>query len=238
MKSLYYIIFLVLFSSVAHAETRVWTLKSGKTLEAEFISQIGGKVSLKTLKGKMFKLQGNELSADDMLYIELESPPDLDLSASRTTKQRIFPDALNDKQMPSTLYNNLIAVVKQKSTKPYNQELTLEFFVVGEERLGDKYVLLDYKKEIFHLKDGSDSVFKLPSKTINVTEFEMKGQSFGEVYDGYMIVVTDSRGEVIAHRSKVDFWFENVENLRTVPAGKCFDDTCERAWPTRPKHYY
>ena len=41
---------------MVNAEPRVWTLKSGKQLEAEFVSMIGGKVSLKTHRGKLIKV--------------------------------------------------------------------------------------------------------------------------------------------------------------------------------------
>ncbi|VGO14284.1 hypothetical protein PDESU_02843 [Pontiella desulfatans] len=236
MKISFLLIGLLLACSAAFAEPRVWTLKNGKTLEAEFVSMIGGKVSLKTDRGKVIKVPEEDMSAEDITYIELSSPPDLDLSASRTTKQRVFADSLSE--LPSAMYNDFTAVVKQKSTRPYNHELTLEFFVVGEEKAGDKFILLDYKKENFRLSDGSRSVFELPSKTIELIEFEMNGQLRGELYEGYMLVVTDSRGEVIAHRAKNEDWFTHIENLRKLPVGKMFDDNCERAWPTRPKRFY
>ena len=171
-----------------------------------------------------------------MIYIELRSPPDLELGAARKTKQRVFPDSLSD--LPSAEYNDITAVVKQKSTRPYNHDLTLEFFVIGQERAGDKYILLDYKKEAFQLTQGSKSVFELPSKTIELTKFEMNGQLRGDIYEGYMLVVTDSRGEVIEHKAKNKAWFENIDKLRKLPIGKLFDDNCERAWPTRPKRFY
>lgn len=236
MKSLITTICFVLICSVSLAEMRVWTLKSGKQLEAELVSMMGGKVSLKNSKGKLIKVPESEISPEDITYIELENPPGLELGASRTTKQRVFPDSLSE--LPSAEYNEITAVVKQKSTRPYKHELTLEFFVIGEEKAGDKYILLDYKKESFTLDAGSKSVFELPSRTIELTEYVMNGQLLGQIYEGYMLVVTDSRGEVVASKAKNEKWLQGLEKLRKLPIGKYFDDDCERSWPTRPKRWY
>jgi hypothetical protein len=236
MKKSFILLSMIAICAVVYAEPRIWTLKSGKTLEAELVSMMGGKVSLKTNRGKLIKVPESEMSLEDITFIELYNPPNLELGASRTTKQRVFPDSFGE--LPSAVYNDVTAVVKQKSTRPYKHPLTIEFFVVGEEKSGDKYILLDYKKEEFRLEEGSKSVFKLPSKTIELTEYTMNGQLLGQLYEGYMIVISDSRGEVIAHKAKTQKWYESIENLRKLPVGKYFNDIGERSWPTRPKRWY
>lgn len=236
MKKLLLLLSLVLIGSSVSAELRVWSLSNGQTLEAEFVALVGGKISLRNARGKTIKLPESAVSQEDRSYIELLMPPKLDLSISRKTRQRIFPDSLSE--LPTAQYYDFKAVIKQTSTKQYNHPLTAELFVIGEEKAGDKQILLDYQKESFELSEGSKSVYQLPSKTIELTEFVMNGQLRGEIYAGCLIIVTDPRGEVVAYKTKSEFWFEKVENLRKVPIGKYFDKECNRAWPTRPKRFY
>ncbi len=218
------------------AEMRVWTLNNGKSLEAEFISLIGGQVSLKTLKGKQHKVPESSFSENDLTYIELQMPPKLNLSFSKTSTIRIFPDSHSD--LPRSQYYDFKAKIKQTSTKPYKHELVVEFFVIGEEKAGDHKLLLDYQKENFHLSKDSGNIFELSSNTIELLEFNQNGQLRGDSYRGSLIMVTDVRGEVIAHKTQNEDWFQNVENLRKVPRGKTFDKNCNRCFPTRPRRFY
>jgi hypothetical protein len=227
---------LALICAASSADTRVWTLTNGKTIEAELLSVIGGKVALKTLRGKLVKLPEGQFVEDDMRYIELQMPPKLDLTFAKKSKIRTFPDSNSD--LPRSQYYDFSARIKQLSTRPYKHDLTVEFFVIGEEKNGDKHILLEYIKENLRLEEGSGSQFMISSRTVELMEFVANGELRGETYTGYLIMVTDSRGEVIAHKTKKEEWFNQVENLRKVPVGKYFDRECNRAWPTRPKRFY
>ncbi len=226
-----------LLLGAAEAETRGWSLKNGKTVEAEFMNIIGEKISLKTLKGKIIKVSASDLSSEDLTYIELASPPKLELSISKNSKARVFPDTLSN-EIPTSDYYNFKAVIKKKSNKKYSFELTAELFVIGREKIGDKHTLLDYQKASFTLENKSGSVFELPSRTIEMMQFVQNGQLVGEEYAGYMIVVTDSRGEMIAHVTKRDGWLTIIDKLRVLPVRKYFDDEGERCFTTPPKRWY
>ena len=223
--------------SQAVGETRVWSLKNGKSLEAEFVTIIGEKVSLKTLRGKVVKVPMANLSSEDISYMELINPPQLDLSLSKKSKVRKFPDSLS--ALPTSAYHDFKAVIQQTSTKPYGHELTAELFVIGREKIGEKLnTLLDYQISSFTLDKGSDSVYELSSNTVELMKFEMNGQLMGEEYAGFMIIVTDSRGEIIAQSSQRDEWLEIADNLRKLPVGKYFNDKGERCFSSPPKRWY
>ena len=84
-------LFVVSVLESSTADTRVWTLSDGKTVEAELVSVIGGKVSLKTMKGKIVKISETDISDEDRLYIELAMPPKLDLSISKNWMKPKIP---------------------------------------------------------------------------------------------------------------------------------------------------
>ncbi|VGO16411.1 hypothetical protein PDESU_05002 [Pontiella desulfatans] len=54
----------------------------------------------------------------------------------------------------------------------------------------------------------------------------------------HLIVVTDALGKVVSYKASSENLFENMENLRTVPVGKYFDEDCNRCQPTRLKSIY
>lgn len=218
-----------------HAEMRVWTMEDGKTVEAEFVARLGGNVSLKNLKGKTFKIPENKFSEADLSYIQLQMPPTLKLDFSKTTEQRVFPDSLSD--LPRSLYFDFKVKISQTSSQPYNHDLFAEFFVYADEIDGDKRILLDYQKESFRMTEGSKSVFEMTGKRAELLDYLIAGQRRGEEFGGYLIIVTDTRGEVVAYAGNEKV-YEKVVNLRKVPIGKHFDDDCNRCFPTSPKRFY
>ena len=59
----------------------------------------------------------------------------------------------------------------------------------------------------------------------------------GEEYDGFVIVVKDKRGKVVAIHAQHPWLEENLANLENLKIGNYMDKNCERAYPTRPQSY-
>ena len=236
-----YFIFLTvcLLSIGSRAETRIWTFRNGKTLEAEFIAYSGADVALKGPRGKVKKIPIERFSPKDLEYLELSNPPDLELALGKSSTQRVYPPTYSQQELPRQTLFKFTARVRQKSGRIYHRPLTLEMFLIGKENAGDKYVLYEYRKEEFSLPEGSGSIFELRTDEIPVTEYVQNAQLRGDAYAGYILVVTDIRGQVIASKAKKEDWLSIVENLRRLPKGKTFDiKTGLRTWPSRPKRYY
>ena len=70
------------------SELRTWTAVNGKEVEAEFVSNSDGLVSLKMKTGKVFKVPLNKLSKADQDFLKAKSPP------KKLTKQRKEPAPL------------------------------------------------------------------------------------------------------------------------------------------------
>ncbi len=244
MKPIAACICLAFFFGSVQAETRVWVSLEGKTLEAEFTTLVGGKACLKTPKGELLKIPVEQFSLADQAYIQLLTPPRIDLDFSKPTKQRHFPEVLSigaAALTPRSFYYTFTARIKQVSTGQYDHELTAEFFAIGVEVDGDKRILLDYQRRSFFLSDGSNSMFEFSGKPVEVYDYLVGGRDLrrrGTKCKGYLIVVTDPRGKIIAHKVSGNNLLENLENLRKVPVGKTFDKECNRCFPTSPKRFY
>ena len=66
------------------AEARTWTSVSGKQLEAEYVSQAYGRVTLKSPQGEMFNIQLAKLSAEDQTYLRDRARPAPTAASGRT----------------------------------------------------------------------------------------------------------------------------------------------------------
>lgn len=236
MKCVVFYLALLLPWTALCAGSRIWTLQDGRTVEAGFVSLIGGEVSLKNEKGKLIRISADALSAEDRKYIQLEMPPRLDINFSKTTTQRIFPESHSD--LPQSYYFEFETSIKRVSTKPYDYELVAEFFAIGDEIDGNKHILLDYQRRPFMLTDENNRSFSFSGNRVELVDYTVGAQRRGEKYGGFLVVVTDVRGEVIAYKASSEEYYENLDNLRNLPVGKYFDRTGTRVFPTPPKRFY
>ena len=236
MKTIIILLIAALCASTL-AESRIWKLTNGKTVEGEFVSLVGGNILLKSPKGKNIKYAGNLFSQEDLDFIELEMPPRLDIELSKITEQRVFPET-HSRQLPRSLYYSFTCKIKQVSSIQYNPELTAEMFCFAEELDGDKKILVDYQKHPFKLTEGTKSIIEFSSKKVELLDYNITSQRRGEQYEGYLILITDTRGKIIAHKTTHERYFKIHENLRNLAVGKFFDKEGSRCYPTRPKRMY
>ena len=76
MNPLRLLVLLTLFLSVVcNAELRTWTAVNGKEVEAEFVSNSDGQVTLKMKTGKVFKVPIDKLSKADQDFLQAKSSP-------------------------------------------------------------------------------------------------------------------------------------------------------------------
>ena len=55
----------------------------------------------------------------------------------------------------------------------------------------------------------------------------------GEEYCGFLVTVTDERGEIIAVKSSNNWLYKNLDNLKALTVGHFMDKDCTRAFPAR-----
>ena len=91
--------------ATCNAELRTWTAVNGKEIEAEFISNIDGYVSLKLKSGKVFEVPLDKLSKDDQKFLNFkivkddQKPPTVDeLLAAMGTPLNKFEKIIADKK--------------------------------------------------------------------------------------------------------------------------------------------
>ncbi len=230
--------------SDAPVGARKWTLENGGSFEAELVTMIQNKVSLKKSDGKTIRIPKARFSEADLKFIELATPPEFDISFSKQSEMRFYPDVVPEWTgrfpRPKAIRYTFSTTVKQASTGSYNHELQVEFFAIGAEIYGDRYILLDRQKTRFTPGAEKNRSVRFSGGTVELPDFMIGTngdgwQHRGKKYASFLVVVTDERGKIIAHETPKKWLFDNLENLKKVPVGKYFDKTCTRVHPTRPK---
>ena len=214
---------------------RVWTLRDGRTVEAEFKTVVAGNLILKTVAGKQLKLPLNNVSDEDVDYSRLSMPPELDIELSKSSRQCQWGDTYNgEPRVVSGSIYTYTTRIKQTSTRPYGFGLTAEIFVIGDEIGGNKQVLLDYQKTDFTLNKDTDDSFEFSGRPVELFVYEVNDQKLGQRYRGFLIVIKDAREEIIAYQTSNEKLYRNLSNLRKVQVGWYFDKDCNRSLPSPP----
>lgn len=221
--------------TLTQAELRTWTLKSGKTKKAEYVIIMSGDVILKTKRGKQIKIPTDQLSQEDLDFLELANPPKLKLQVLKNEKQVRYEPVLNPALPPQNANMAIGVHVKKESSQPYTRELAIELFSIADEIDGNNFILLDRVGTNLVLSAENKYTCTLWTKMARLNNYDMNEyQRRGEKFKGQMVIVTDERGEIIASNISNSWFLDIINELREFPIGKHFDKTGTRVWPPQP----
>ncbi len=232
-----------LCSGAFAGEMRTWHLSDGRTIEAEFVRILFDKLVLKDAEGKEVNIPRDsfKLSDDDLEYLELAEAPVLDLLFRKSIERKNFSKIKGAENRPPEQVANFGVKVVQKSTGEYNHPLTIELFAIGQEIKGDRYILLDRMTKTFTLtKANKRSVEVFSKRTVRMTDLWDGSENYsrrGEQYYGFIVVVRDKRGKLIAVNASNEWLADHLENLEKLKVFNYMDETCVRTYPSRPKSY-
>lgn len=227
-------------SKVDYSAMRVWTNLAGKKIEAKFRVVMGQQVILENAKRKQIKLPLNQLSPEDLEFIEFASPPKLDINFFKTSSQVANPPLspwVGANQRPLQIFDYTFgARVKQTSSGNYNRKLYVEYTAVGEEVDGDNYVLLDRGSSEFMLTNENKRSHETFGDAVRIMRIAYRDSApiRGTKYGGYLVTVKDERDNIIAYSASHEFLYENLEKLKILRPNNHFNRQCERVIPARP----
>jgi hypothetical protein len=224
----------------------IWTLKSGKSFEGEFVTTMGDKLVLKTTGGKQVKIPMSDVSEEDQRFAVLSNPPQLSVdfikkSEAKSGRYELSPQELIWKSLPPQVNDFTFgARVRQTGARPYNHELRVEYFAIGQQLLDDnKYILLDHGSQSFvPTKDNQRMMEFRGDQPVEMKVFPIHESMRGHKFKGNLVLVWDERGEIVAHSASSDWLYEKREKLMKLGVGMFFDDNGDRVYPTGPEPNY
>ena len=223
-------------------EVRTWTLVDGRSFEAALSDRVSfdGDVKLIDPQGKELSVPPERLSESDLEYIDIMRVPELDIDIMRSLRQVLYSSKLaNYASMvrDPEIKASFGVRVKQLGSGDYDHELHVEFFVVGRQVYADCYMLLARETVSFRLTRENQKRFEYESPTeVPIRDFYMREFAHrGEKYHGYLVLVTDELGRVVAHEESCNWLLDNMENLKKIRVGNYFGQDCIRREAARPE---
>jgi hypothetical protein len=220
---------------------RTWTLTDGRTIEAELSNAVSFDDSVKLIdsNGREQKVPPNLLSEADRKYIAISRVPELDVDFLKSLRNVLYSSKLEsgNKVRDPELHASFGVRVKQVGTGVYDHELKAEFFAVGRQIFADRYMVLARESVTFRLTRENERNFEYESKReVPLRDFYLNASygHYGEKYHGYMVLVTDELGRLVAHEESPDWLFDHKEDMMKLHAGNYFDKECVRRPPIRP----
>ncbi|MDZ8120520.1 hypothetical protein [Pontiella agarivorans] len=215
----------------------VWELQDGTDFEAELVNVMAGMAVFKNARNKTVKVPLENMTDTSRHNIGLSLPPEFDINFVRDHNQKTFAmdsyDVNNIRPPELRCYYGFR--LSQKGSGDYPYRVNAEMFVIGQERLGTKYIVLDRQKTSFvpTRENGKSHSFK-SSQEVVLQNYEVENEPRGEKYAGYLVILTDERGREIGYSTSNEWLYKNLGNLKRQKPGNYINKQCERVFPTRP----
>lgn len=243
-----YFLYLILLAGLSAGadEPRIWTDNKGRKYEAAFVREMFDKVTLQDARGKEIRLAVDDLSENDQRYLRVMIPPELEITFSKKTELKPKPWELYDSDHDTTFLISATVEVIKKSRRPFTSRLTAEVFLIAKQYEGNKYLLLSKTDSSFLLNDDNDGRQVIKTDRVPVTTFEeYNRERRGWDYLGYLVAVSDARGNIVKVSTDIDWLADKTENLREIYTrgsaslySRFFDkENVQKVKPPRPVYY-
>lgn len=227
------------------AEMREWTDKKGNKIEAEFNGVKDKKIVLVNEDGKEYRVPLENFSNKDLEYLQGKVPDSL--------FKRVLPKAaepprleIDFKKITDTgstdddsSYRNIDMVTKvaiaKKSAEPYTGKLKAQLFVIGFNKDEDRYIMLDTKEHEFNFKSEDEISFE--GAHFIIREY-MYDDDYSTQYEGYLVVILDEQGRVLAKRSNSSTFEKNYSKLSKFEKGSYFNKKFKSGNETTDSNVY
>ena len=195
---------LLSFTQTTWAEFRTWNITGQGSVRAELVSEKYGLLTLKTSSKKTIRVSMRNLSSDDLAYLKTTFPLTLKV-ALLTTKERYNEGRYFSRN--DLIFRDKITIT-QTSKISLSKELNITFFVIGKRARENKFVVLDKTMKKFRL-----STLKPYILTNDYRMFPDHDVFFDVKRYGYLLLITDKAGRVIAVKSDRDVFAEKYKSF-------------------------
>jgi len=181
------------------AEMRIWKDKKGNTIEAEFITLMRGKVSLKTTDGKQVRVPLSGLSSVDQEYLKTLIPPkfDIKVKVEIDTKTKSGQTYRNKQQ---TVWGTV--TIEKKNREPCSKQFKATLMLISKDRKNGDLKIMSKKSHSFSVETENKTVFT--GEESELKQYNWASSSSGRTgseYDGYLVVIENDAGNIITTKS-------------------------------------
>lgn len=185
---------------------------------AEFQSRSGSAVRLITEPGQKLDVPFDRLSRIDRDYIELHSPPGLSVEVDPHINH--VSDSVLQRAGEGYLVLDFTVGVRKKGLVDYSLPLQLNLYVVGVQEVTGDYIILQHVcSELVFATGESRKNIKAGQVLLRLTAEDVLSEA---AYNGYLLVITDQRGNPIVVQSNRKAFERNTDLFNGGKKGMTF----------------
>jgi len=221
-----------LLAATAQAEFRAWSDVNGNTVEAEYIRMAVDTVVLRKRDGKEVRVPLNTLSEGDRQYAMLLNPPRIDIVVKDDVDSSMLRARRNSEARMEAV--NVDVQIRKASSEAYDAELSLDVILIGKTLPLSRYEVLEHSRSKFAFSNENKGLHECRCGPVDIRNIK-GGRNQGSEYEGYLVVVRDSRNQVIAVKgSRLEFE-KNAGALLDADKGDAFDEDFHAIDSQKPK---
>lgn len=226
--------FLAVFLLDARADMRIWTSIKGDTVEAEFIGIFADKVVLRRADGVEIKVPQNGLSASDIKYLSEAIPPEMTLEVSVKNDKKQMGSYSSDYSSYGWERKGQIvkctATVAKKSKQENKTPLKARLYVFSKDLTTDEVEVVALAEQEFSFASQNMVEFTSTPVSLEYSKSSYDGNR-GQEYEGYLLVVEDAEGKIMAMKASRKLYEENAGKIRPSVKGTRFDSDMDMLNP-------
>lgn len=213
------------FQPVVQAEFRPWSDTKGNAIEAEYIRLAGDTVLLSKRDGSEIKVSLSSLSDEDRIYVMRLNPPRIDVAVDDQVDRETLRYTGGRSNSGRIQMESIVTEVTLRKITPeaYEPELSMEILLIGRMEQLDRYVIVEKAASTFRFTDENRGIHTYTCGPLDLRNASGNIRG-GTEYEGWLMVVRDSRDEIIVLKSSRLEYEKNAEILLKAQKGGVFDD--------------
>ncbi len=220
----------------ARAGMRIWTSQKGDTVEAEFIGFFADKVVLRKADGVEIKVPQSGLSATDIKYLSEAIPPEMALEVYVKNDKKQMGSYSSDYDSYGWERKGQIvkctATVAKKSKQENKTPLKARLYVLSKDLTTDAVEVVALAEQEFSFASQNMVEFTSTPVSLEYLKSSYEGNR-GQEYEGYLLLVEDAEGKILARKASRKLYEENAEKIRLAVKGTRFDSDMDMLNPPR-----
>jgi hypothetical protein len=225
------ILFLTIMVSLSMAEEsgsgtfREWTDKNGTTVKAEYVRTEVESVILRREDGTELKVSMQSLSEPDLQFVRLQTPPRI-LINMEPSVDTYTVGYLGNGGYDYTVKYQVVepsVLLRKTSTEPYEAPLEMEVILLGRIREVRRYIVIDNSVVSFKFTGKQSYEVNYIGYPVDLRQIRGSWRS-GVEYEGYLVLIRDSMGRLVAVKSNKISLEQNAEGLSGAQTGSMLTD--------------
>lgn len=230
MKATVLLILMLCMATFSMAETsgvelREWTDRDGNTVKAEYVRTEVESVILRGEDGTEFKVSMQSLSETDLQFVRLQTPPRIFINMEPSVDSYTVGYLGNGGYDYTVRYQVVepSVLLRKTSTEPYEAPLEMEVILLGRIREVRRYIVIDNAVVSFKFTGKQSYEVNYIGYPVDLRQIRGSWRS-GIEYEGYLVLIRDSMGRLVAVKSNKISLEQNAEGLSGAQTGSMLTD--------------